>query len=300
MNDAVGTRDLRTFAAVAEELHFRRAAEKLRMAQPHLSAQIRQLEERLDVKLFDRTTRSVKLTAAGAHFLERARYVLAQVDEAVASTRLVAAGRSGHLRIGFTPAASFEVLPWLLRTFHESRPDVFVAPVYGETGSQISDLLVGQLDFGLLRLPVHTRRLSTLALSSERVVAAIPRRHNLAGRVPMMLEDLAGEDFIQYAPLPGVEFQEHVQGYLHRAGFKPRVVFEAQDTYSMLAMVAAGLGIAILPEWVSRLMQPEIVFSPLAQIPAVVDLALAWVAEAPSSHMQAFIDIAASFSKKTG
>jgi DNA-binding transcriptional LysR family regulator len=300
MNETVGTRDLRIFATVAEELHFRRAAEKLGMAQPHLSAQIRQLEERLGARLLDRTTRSVKLTAAGAHFLERARYMLAQVEEAVASTRLVADGGGGHLRVGFTPAASFEVLPWLIRTFNKVRPDIFISPHYKETAGQISDLLVGRLDFGLLRLPVHTRRLATLVLGSEGVVAALPREHRLAACVPVTLEDLAGEDFIHYAALPGVAFQEHVAGYCNRAGFKPRVVFEAQDTYSILTMVAAGTGIAILPEWATRVEHPEITFSRLDQIPPIVDLALAWVAETPSASMQAFIDVAESYSSRHG
>ncbi|GGE41014.1 hypothetical protein GCM10007276_18010 [Agaricicola taiwanensis] len=217
----------------------------------------------------------------------------------MASTRLIADGGGGHLRVGFTPAASFEVLPWLIRTFNKARPDIFVAPTYRETAGQIPDLLTGQLDFGLLRLPVHTRRLATLVLASEGVVAAIPREHRLAGCLPVTLEDLAEEDFIHYAPVAGVEFQEHVAGYCNRAGFKPRVVFEAQHTYSILTMVAAGVGIAILPEWASRTSHPEIIFSPLNQIPALVDLALAWVAETPSNPMQAFIDVAHGFSSRS-
>lgn len=296
MNETIGTRDLRVFATVAEELHFRRAAEKLGMAQPHLSAQIRRLEERLGVKLLDRTTRSVKLTAAGVHFFERAKYSLAQVEEAIASTRLVAEGGGGNLRVGFTPAASFHVLPRLIRAFKTVRRDTFIAPIYRETAGQIPELLTGQLDFGLLRLPVHTRRLSTLVLASEGVVATIPQRHRLAGSSSVTLEDLAGEDFIHYTPVAGVAFQEHVSGYCNRAGFKPRVVFEVQDTYSILTLVAAGLGIAILPEWVSRVSHPEVRFSRLDQIPPIVDLALAWVTGMPSASMQAFIDVAQSLS----
>lgn len=288
MSSQLELRDLRLFVAVAEELHFRRAAERLRIAQPHLSLHIRRLEERLGAKLLDRTTRSVRLTKAGEQFQERAKYALAQVDEAVTCTRLFADGRSGRLRLGFTPAAVFEVLPSILAEFRKRNPDVGLALSYRETALQIQELVEGRLDLGFLRPPVHTQRLSTLALSREAVVVAVPRNHSLATKAPLRLEHLADQDFVHFAPVLGVEFQEHAARYCHRAGFKPRVVFEASDTYSILAMVAAGFGVAILPDWVRKASHPRVVFKTLREIPPLADLALAWVPENRSPAILSF------------
>jgi DNA-binding transcriptional LysR family regulator len=288
MNSQFEVRDLRFFIAVAEELHFGRAAGRLHIAQPHLSANIRRLEDRLGVKLLDRTTRSVRLTKAGEQFKERAKYALAQIDEAVACTRLFADGRAGRLRIGFTPAAAFEVLPSILSEFRRNNPDVGLALSYKDTALQIQDLVDGRLDLGFLRLPVHTRRLATLTVAREGVVAAVPRNHPLATRASLLLEDLADHEFIQFASVPGVDFQEHVVSYCGRAGFRPRVAFEASDTHSILAMVAAGFGVAILPEWVRKASYSRIVFKSLQEIPPLVDLALAWIPQNRSPAIQSF------------
>lgn len=298
MDPQLEMRDLRFFVAVAEELHFRRAAERLRIAQPHLSLHIRRLEERIGVKLLDRTTRSVRLTKAGEQFQERARYALAQVDEAVTSTRLFADGRSGRIRLGFTPSAGFEVLPAILQDFRRRNPDVGLALTYKETAHQVQELVDGRLDLGFLRPPVHTQRLSTLALSREGVVAAIPRHHPLAAAASLRLEHLADWDFVHFAPVLGVEFQEHVFHYCHRAGFRPRVVFEAADTYSILAMVAAGFGVAIVPEWVRKGSHPRIVFKALREIPPLVDLALAWVPRNSSPAILSFRSVVDDYLKE--
>lgn len=288
INPHLDVRDLRFFLAVGEELHFRRAAERLNTAQPHLSQHIRQLEERMGVKLFDRTTRSVKLTYAGAQLLERARYVLAQIDDAVMVTQRSAEGHQGHISIGFTEPASLTMLPTILRTFRGSSPNVNISLTNDGTGGQVQRLLDGQIHFGFLRLPVHTRRLTTLTLAREGLVAALPSNHPLCAREQLRLEHLADENFIQFSPVLGVDFQEYAISYCQRAGFTPRVVLEAAHTPSLLTFVACGFGIAIVPEYVQNMSFSKVTFRPLLEIPRIVELGLAWVPGDPSPVHRAF------------
>jgi DNA-binding transcriptional LysR family regulator len=291
MKAPLETRELMFYLAVAEELHFRRAAERLRIAQPYLTTRIRRLEERLGLRLLDRTTRSVRMTPAGEKFYERAKYAVSQIEDAIASTKLVAAGRAGQLSIGFTPAAAFDILPRLLRELRRAHPSIGVSLAYKETAPQIRELVEGKLHFGFLRLPVHTRRLNTLVLAREGVVAALPADDRLSQRRSLRLEQLAGRNLIQFRPLPGVDFQEHVTSYCNRAGFSPPAVQDVSDTPSAVALVAAGFGVAILPGWVQQWPHPGVVFKALREIPPVVDLAVAWLAEPPSPAMQSFLAV---------
>jgi DNA-binding transcriptional LysR family regulator len=291
MNSILDVRDFRLFVALGEELHFQRAAQRLRIAQPNLSLHIRQLEQRLRVTLLDRTTRSVKLTPAGKHLLERARYILAQIGEATTATRHIAEGQAGMLNIGFTSSAGFEIVPWILGEFRKSHPNVSIVLSDASTTSQVRALMHGELHFGFLRPPVRTRRLSTLTLSRESVVVVLPRTHRLATRGAVALEDLAQEDFIRCGSDLGVDFQEHVFSHCHRAGFTPRVASEAPDSYAIIALVAAGYGIAILPQWVSHARNSKVVYKSLKEIPPLVELALAWLPEDPSPANQSFRDI---------
>lgn len=288
MNCDLELRDLRSFLAVAEELHFRRAAERLRIAQPHLSHRIRRIEERLGVKLLERTTRSVRLTPAGEQFLQRSRYALTQVEDAVASTRKFAAGRAGQLNVGFTAPAGFHILPTVLAEFRSLHPNVGLSLTYGGTAAQVRELVEGRIHIGFLRLPAHSRRLSTLTLSREGFVAALPRANPLAARASLRLEDLANEDFVLFTPVLGVDFQEHVIGYCHRAGFAPRVAYEAADTNAVIGFVAAGFGVAIVPDYTRHISHPKVVFKSLCEIPALVDLGVAWLTDDPSPVSKAF------------
>lgn len=292
MNDILDLRDFRYFVTVAEELHFRRAAERLGIAQPRLSQRIRWIEEALGTRLLDRTTRSVRLTRAGTQFLERARFALAQVERAVATVKTLAEGGGGHLRIGFTSAAAFGPLPDILAEFRRRNPDIAFSLTHRDTVTQIQELLDGRLDFGLVRLPVLTRRLSTLVLMSENVVVVLPQSHRLAALPTLRLEDLAEEGIIQYAQVIGAEFQEQITGYCNRSGFKPQIISELGDTYSVLTMVAAGFGVAILPQWVQQNHHPRLVYRPLAETRPIVDLALTWVTDTETEHARALVDCA--------
>lgn len=291
MNPHLDVRDFRFFLALGEELHFRRAAERLRIAQPHLSQHIKELEQRLGVKLFDRTTRSVKLTHAGTQFLERVRYVLAQIDDAAIVARRSAQGEQGHISIGVMEPASLRMLPAILQEFHRLYPNVGLSLTNEGTGGQVQMLLEGHIHFGFVRLPVHTRRLNTLTLAREGLVVALPADHRLAGRESVRLEELAGDDFVQFSPVMGVDFQEYAISYCHRAGFTPRVVREAAHTPSLLTFVAAGFGVTIVPEYVRHTAHPRISYASLPEIPPIVDLGLAWLPGDPSPAHRAFRDV---------
>lgn len=291
MNEAsIEIRDFRYFQAVAEELHFRRAAERLGIQQPQLSRHIRMLEARIGTPLLERTTRSVKLTAAGEDLLERARYVLTQVADAVASARLAASGHAGRLNIAFTPAAGVTLLPSVLSNFRREHPRVGINLSYRQTSKQVSDLIEGTLHFGFLRLPVQSPRLRTMTLAREGVVAALPYNHAAATRSPLHIKDLAGERFIQYTPALGVDFQEIIVSTCRSSGFSPDVVQKSSDTYAIVILVAAGYGIAILPEWVRKIPHQGVVFRDLPEIPRIIELAGCWLEEPASPAHEAFIE----------
>jgi DNA-binding transcriptional LysR family regulator len=284
-------RDFRLFLAVAEELHFRRAAERLGMQQPHLSQHIRSFEDRVGVQLLERTTRSVRLTPAGERFVERARYALSQADYAVDQARKFAGGSVGQLDICFTSSAIFNVLPWILMNFRARHPNVGLSLHRAGSAAQVPDLIAGRRQFGFLRLPVHSRELSTLTLAREGVVVALPRAHHLADRTQLSLEDLADEDFIRVSPTLGVDFQEHVESYCRRAGFHPRIAIDATDTNAVIGFVAAGFGVAVVPEYTGRMGHSHVVFKRLRRLSVQVDLAVAWVTSEQTSVQTSFLDV---------
>lgn len=282
------SKDLYYFLAVGEELHFQRAAVRLQVAQPNLSQHIKKLEQRLSVTLLKRTTRSVQLTPAGEEFLARSRFLLAQMKKAVVATHQAVDGKAGRISVGFTPTVALEILPSVLERFKHQYPDVEIELTQANTEEQVKRLAQGVLNVGFVRLPVQTRRVDTLIIGQESLVAALPRAHRLATRSSLALEDLSDEDFVYFSPILGVEFQEHAISYCQRAGFAPRLVQSATDTESVLAYVSAGFGVAILPAYVSTHFHPRVVFHPLREIPAVVNTALAWSNEAKSMFTDAF------------
>ncbi len=285
------SRDFQYFVAVGEELHFQRASVRLQVAQPNLSQHIKRLEARLGVTLLKRTTRTVQLTPAGEEFLARSRFLLAQMQKAVAATHQAVEGQTGRISVGYTPTVARELLPSVLQKFKQRYPEVAVELTQANTEEQVKRLAQGVLNIGFVRLPVQTRRVDTQIIGQERLVAALPHMHALATRSALALEDLAGEDFVYFSPILGVEFQEHAISYCQRAGFAPKLVQSATDTESVLAYVAAGFGVAILPAYVSTQNHPRVVFHPLREIPAVVNTALAWSIEAKSQFTDAFREV---------
>jgi DNA-binding transcriptional LysR family regulator len=268
---------LRCFAAVAEELHFGRAAARLNMTQPPLSRQIQVLERVLDVQLLDRTSRSVRLTAAGRSFLPEALRILRLAETATHITRQVAAGRAGVLKLGFTAASAYDFLPRLVMACRSAMPDVTLSLREMVTKDQVEAILSGQIDAGLIRPPVNHPELESEQALAEPLIVALPDGHSLVGRDGLILDDLKGEALVGYAPHEASYFHDLLIGLFAGTDLQPRIVQRLTQIHSILALVRARLGIAIVPAAAERLRFEGVAFRPLelAQ-PRPAELHLAW------------------------
>lgn len=268
-------RHLRYFVAVAEECHFGRAAQRLHIAQPPLSQQIRQLEAELGVQLLTRSTRRVDLTPAGKQYLERARSILANVDAAREEAQLIRDGRMGRVTIGFTGSATYELLPRMSRLLRTELPDLELDH-RGEllTPSQVAGLVDGTLDIGFLRPPVQVPEVEVHPLRREPLVVVLPETHAQAGRAQVALADLAEEPFITYPSQHRSVVHDAVLDACQAAGFTPRAT-EVAETSTLVSFVAAGLGVALVPESVQHLRITGAAYRPLADASPTVELAVA-------------------------
>jgi DNA-binding transcriptional LysR family regulator len=273
----VELRHLRYFVAVAEERHFGRAAERLHIAQPPLSQQIRRLEGELGAPLLHRTTRSVELAPAGEVLLDRAREILAAVDGAAEDVRRASRGEFGRLAIGFTGSATYAMLPQLAAALRSALPGV-VLDLRGEllTPAQVAGLLDRTLDLGLLRPPVHERELAVEVVRSEPLIAVLPEAHPLAAEDAVALEALAEEPFVVYPSHFRSVVHDAVEETCAAHGFLPRVALEVSETATLVSFVAAGIGVSLVPESVRHMTVHGAVYRPLAGEAAGVELAVAW------------------------
>ncbi|HEU0217613.1 MAG TPA: LysR substrate-binding domain-containing protein [Stellaceae bacterium] len=272
-------RHLRYFVAVAEEGHVTRAAERLGIQQPPLSQQIQALERELETQLFRRKPRGVELTPAGQALLDEARAILARADEAVAAVKRTARGEAGRIGIGFTSSASFHpFLPRAIRAFREAHP--LVALVLEESGTTelVEALRARSLDVAFVRSPVgESTDLFVRPLLEEAMVAALPSGHVLsAARDSLPLAALAGETFILYRRPVGPGLHDAIIAACDRAGFSPTIGQEAPRMLSTLSLVAAGLGVTVVPASMSRLEAEGVAYRPLdasASLTAPLNLA---------------------------
>lgn len=269
---------LRCFVAVAEELHFGRAAERLHMTQPPVSRQIMLLEEILGVELLKRSNRVVALTAAGRSFLADARRIVALSEEARLSVRRVAAGERGALTVGFIPAAGYELLPRLVSLASREMPGVGIVLRELVTDVQLEGLSTRAIDVGLLRPPVDRSRMDSLCVARDRMALAVPEAHRLAGAERVGLADLHGQPFIMYAPVEGRYHHGLVAAALRRAEVQPDFVQYARETHTILALVGAGVGLALVPESATRLRPSTVHVRDLGSDPPIVSQTLlAWL-----------------------
>jgi DNA-binding transcriptional LysR family regulator len=274
--DLPDTRQLRYFVALAERLHFGRAAAALHISQPPLSRAIRGLEEQLGARLLARTRRKVELTHEGARFYEEAKRILAQLESAALEVGAMAAGQSGRLRLGFVSLADFGVLPELLKGFKAARPGVSLALREMLSPEQAVALSAGELDFGLL-LPPVAGELEHLVVQSERFVAALPARHPAARRAgKVAMRSLAPEHFVMVPREIAPGLYDIVAGLAARAGFLPRVAQEAIQMQTVVSLVSSGLGVAIVPASVANLGRRGVVYREIADPHPRLDLWLAW------------------------
>ncbi len=263
-------RHLRYFVAVAEEGHITRAAERLGMQQPPLSQQIKALETELGAQLFRRLPRGMALTEAGRALLVDAEAILGHLAHAMEATKRTVRGELGRITVGFTSSAPFHpFLPRVIRAFREASPMVALTLEEGGTTELIEDLRAERLDAAFIRTPVADPMGVTVnPLVEERMVVALPAGHALAGADgDMALERLAGEIFIVYRRRSGPGLYDAIFAACHAAGFSPVVGQEAPRIVSTLNLVAAGLGIALVPESLRRMQMDGVVYRGLVDGP---------------------------------
>jgi DNA-binding transcriptional LysR family regulator len=277
----VEIRQLQYFVAVAQTRHFGRAAERLHMAQSPLSQAIRQLESQVGATLFDRTTRRVELTSAGEALLRDAERILESVEAAQTRVRLVGAGRTGLLRVGSTGLAAYRQLPQLARIATRELPGLELRFEPDQlTPAQERALEEDRIDLALLRPPLRRSGLASRLVARERLVVAVPQGHRLAGDEPVRLAELRDEDLVGYG-VPDSVVDGAVTRACLAAGFLPRRGPQAAQNPVLLTLVAAGLGVAVLPESALALQVHGVHLVPVAD-DVSIDLALAWRREDPS------------------
>jgi DNA-binding transcriptional LysR family regulator len=291
MDYRIELRHLRYFIAVAEELHFGRAAERLHMAQPPLSQQIRQLEAELGFQLFHRTKRSVQLTEAGQVFLTESRGLLKQLDQAVETARRVNRGEQGQLVIGFVSSAAYNVLPPMLRAFRSQFPDVRLELHEMATNEQLNWLTEGKIDLGFLRPPIEEKTLSCITIVREPMVVALPENHALSEQSEIPLVSLAPEPFILFPRPLSPRAYDQIISLCQQAGFSPNVVQEAMQMQTIVSLVAGGLGIAIVPISLQNMQRTGVVYKPLAELAPCAEVAVAWRTDDASQTLQRFLDV---------
>ncbi|HLG70001.1 MAG TPA: LysR substrate-binding domain-containing protein [Chloroflexota bacterium] len=281
---------LRAFIAVAEELHFGRAAARLHVSQPPLSQQIQRLERELGARLFDRTRRSVKLTPAGEVLLQEARGIVDEVEHAREAVQRASSGAAGRLRIAFVGAAAYEALPRCVRTFRRHYPDVAISTRESVPSSeQVSQLLEGSLDIGFIGTPPRRHEeLDYEVVDQEWLVAVLPDSHPAAAGDSVEFTALAGEPFIIMSRSRSTSLYDSLLAACHRAGFNPRLAYEVSEMPAAVGLAAAGLGVAIMPSSVCRICVPGVIYRRLE--PRVTrDVVLACRRESPLPVVRNFV-----------
>ncbi|BCW60199.1 MULTISPECIES: LysR family transcriptional regulator [Micrococcaceae] len=286
-------RQIEAFLAVAEELHFGRAAERLRMAQSPLSQTIKKLEKGLGAPLFERNTRSVTLTTAGHSLLPHARRILEEVDLA---RRAVSAGTGtiyGKLAIGFSGALNHATLPPLMRALRQHYPQLDVTLHGGLlTQEALQQLGNGSLDLAFIGLPIDAPALATRRIATERLGVTLPADHPLAGQASVHMAQLAGDPFITMPAAQGSTLREVTFAACAIAGFRPRISQEVSDPYTALSLVAGGVGISVMPASIEGIMPTGIVFLPLEGDDVLLFSGLAWNPGATTPAVRAALAVA--------
>lgn len=291
MSDQIELRHLRYFLAVAETLHFSRAAKRLGIAQPPLSQQIKRLEQLLGHALFERTTRGVKLTLAGQLLAKRAQSTMEKVDEDLAQVRRLGRGEEGTLTVGFSGSVMFTELPAAIQSYRRRYPKVELRLRELVTTAQIAALLNGTLDLAYLRDGDPTEGIRITTLLKEKYVAVLPEAHPLAQRRSLSVKALEGEPFIMFARRMGPLAYDRTIACCERSGFRPNIVQDAPQWLTLVRLVAAGLGVSLAPACVSRVAMPGAVYREInASCRTSIDLGLK--AGAESVLARNFIEIA--------
>jgi DNA-binding transcriptional LysR family regulator len=288
-------RQLRYFVAVAEEKHFGRAAARLHMTQPPLSQTIQSLESALGTPLFARTKRSVALTPAGIALLPEARRILQQASGLPDLARRAASGESGLLSLSFVSSADYSVLPPLLREFREAYPQVKIDLREATTDVQLEDLMQGRIDAGLLIPPLHEKakaELDFLTVISEPLILAAPQGMKaLRGKSAVNLQAVADMPLIIFPRRISPAFHDAILGCFRDAGLTPHIGQEAIQMQTIVGLVSAGMGIALVPQSVSNLKRPGVEYKPLSNKTLSIETGLAWRRDNMSPVLRTFLEL---------
>ncbi len=276
-------RHLRSFVAVATEQSFTRAAWQLHIAQPPLSQRIRELEEEIGVRLFERSTRKVALTIAGQVLLDHVQPLFQQLDTAIQACQRAERGETGQLRLGYTGRASDVHLPRMLTTFRRSFPNVTL-DIQGPlpTGTLRLQLLGGELDAALCFLPIEGPHIESHGLMESELTMALPETHALARTTGLTLSMLANEPFVAYPAGKGFHLRQAMDSLCRDAGFVPQVVREADASQTLLCLIAAGTGVGLIPREIEALNIEGVVYHPLAADAPRLRHGLAWLSTNPN------------------
>jgi DNA-binding transcriptional LysR family regulator len=290
-------RQLRYFVAVAEELSFSRAAERLNVSQPPLSVQIKALEDELGARLFDRTRRTVKITQAGVLLLDSARKVLSELRRGAEVVALATCGEAGLIRMGFTGSVPMlDMFPRLMRVFRDRYPEIRIELRDMSTAKQLEAIAAEELDVGILRPPYYFQAgpdIIAHTIWRDELMVFLPASHRFADRRNAInLQDLTAEAFVGVAPDVGCGMSDHVMTICNQAGFSPRIVQHARELGSVLGLVAAGIGVAILPQCYGRVDITGVVSRKLAEPGAKSTLLLAFKTKTVTPRLRHFVDVA--------
>lgn len=290
-------RHLRYFIAVAEVLHFSRAAERLHMAQPPLSQQIQQLEAELGVSLFQRKTkRQVQLTEAGQVFLQEVYRLMAQLDQAIYLTQQTGRGERGKLIVGFTSSIAYDVLPQILRQFRQQFPQVQLVLQELTTTQQEQALRDRQIQIGFGHPPLSQESFIQMeCILREPWVVALPETHPLAKETVLPLRSLAQESFVLFPRDLGPGLYDQIVSFCHQAHFSPTVAQEAIQMQTIIGLVSAGMGIALVPASLQNLQRVGVVYKSLQEPTPQVETAMLWRDDADSPVLDQFLQVARSF-----
>jgi len=285
-------RGLQCFVTLTEELNFSRAAERLHVAQPALSQQIRALEERVGTQLIDRTRRPLRLTEAGQYLATEARLILGSLEQATLGTLEIGIGRRGWLSIGFTRSAMYNVLPLALKAFHQAYPQVELKLFEMLTDEQTDALRDMRIHIGIGRQPLPMPGYTTLPLLRERLVVMLASDHPLATRKKVRIDELSDTPLILYPKHQNAQFKHTVQTLYRDAGVTPVVAHEAYEIQTAIALVAAGLGVTVVGESVARHGRTDVVARHLTGPGASqrTTVAARFRSDDASPHLRAFLE----------
>lgn len=288
---------MRYFLAVAEELHFGRAAERIHIAQPPLSQQIKQIEEEIGVQLFKRTKRSVELTEAGKVFQREAYAVLERVEKGILKTRLADRGEAGWLGIGFLSSINYDVLPNVIRKFRNQYPNIELYLQEMQDDEQNQALLEKRIHVGFTRFPIVSKELVFEVVLRESLVIAMPATHPLAKKSSLNLAELSDESFIMFSRNRPSAYADKTMHLFAEAGFQPRVAQNVGEIQTALGLVAAEIGFILVPASTQNLKREGVVYRNLTKPKSAIEIIMQYRKDETSPVFSRFREIVKSLYK---